>query len=167
MGRKSFTQELKALAKQAGEEMDAGGCWREVIFLHRELGRPENALGRAAWMLRYGQRGEWRGVLRDAAAETLREARRAASVYDDVRLRGAAACYARLADCRYAEAAELMLKPGERAVARPNGDRRERRSEHAAPEVRWTVERPRNGQRRRGDGRTRRRSGRRVEPAAA
>jgi hypothetical protein len=80
MGRMSFTQELKALAQQAGEGMGAGGCWREVIFLHRELGRHENALGRAAWMMRYGQRGEWRGVLRDAAAETLREARRAASV---------------------------------------------------------------------------------------
>ncbi len=59
MGRMSFTQELKALAK-ASEGMDAGGCWREVIFLHRELGRHENALGRAAWMMRYGQRGEWR-----------------------------------------------------------------------------------------------------------
>ena len=45
----SFTQELKALAK-ASEGVDAGGCWREVIFLHRELGRRENALGRAAWM---------------------------------------------------------------------------------------------------------------------
>jgi DEAD/H associated len=95
MGRKSFTQELKGLAQKAGEGMDAGGCWREVIFLHRE--RHENALGRAAWMVRYGQRGKWRGVLRDAAAETLREARRAASVYDDVRLREAAACYVRLA----------------------------------------------------------------------
>jgi hypothetical protein len=30
MGRMSFTQELKALAK-ASEAMDAGGCWREVI----------------------------------------------------------------------------------------------------------------------------------------
>jgi hypothetical protein len=27
MGRMSFTQELKALARQAGEGMDAGGCW--------------------------------------------------------------------------------------------------------------------------------------------
>ncbi len=35
MGRMSFTQELKALAQQASEEMDAGGCWREVIYLHR------------------------------------------------------------------------------------------------------------------------------------
>jgi hypothetical protein len=26
MGRMSFTQELKALAQQAGEGMDAGGC---------------------------------------------------------------------------------------------------------------------------------------------
>jgi len=156
MGRMSFTQELKALAK-ASEGMDAGGCWREVIFLHRELGRHENALGRAAWMMRYGQRGEWRGVLRDAAAETLREARRAASVYDDVRLREAAACYARLAGCRYAQAAELMLKPGERAGSRSDRERRERRLEHVAPEVRWTFERPsRNGQRRRGRRRGRR-----------
>ena len=30
MGRMSFTQELKALA-EASEEMDAGGCWREVF----------------------------------------------------------------------------------------------------------------------------------------
>ncbi len=166
MGRMSFTQELKELAK-ASEGMDAGGCWREVLHLHRELGRNENALGRAAWTMRYGQRGEWRGVLRDAAAETLREARRAASIYDDVRLREAAACYARLAGCRYAEAAELVLKPGERAGSPPNGDRRERRLEHLAPAVRWTVERPRNGQRRRGEGRARRRRGRRLEEAAA
>ena len=53
MGRMSFTQELKELAT-ASEGMDAGGCWREVIFLHRQLGRRENALGRAAWMMRYG-----------------------------------------------------------------------------------------------------------------
>jgi hypothetical protein len=50
--------------------------------------------------MRYGERGGWRIVLRDAGAETLREARRAASVYDDVRLKKAAACYARLAGCR-------------------------------------------------------------------
>jgi hypothetical protein len=156
MGPMSFTQEPKALAK-ASEEMDASGCWREVIFLHQELGWDENALGRAAWMMRYGQRGEWRGVLRDAAAETLRGARRPASVLDDVRLREAAACYARLAGCRHSEAAELMLKPGERAGGRPGGERRERRLEHVAPDVRWTVERPsRNGQRRRGRGRGRR-----------
>ena len=165
MGRMSFTQELKALAK-ASEEMDAGGCWRELIFLHRELGRSENALGRAAWMLRYGQRGEWRGVLRDAAAETLREARRAASVYNEVRLREAAACYARLASCRYGEAADLMLEGGERAGSRP-GDRQERQLEPVAPEVRWTVEGPRNGQRTRGEGRSRRRRGQRLEVAAA
>ena len=118
MGRKSFTQELRALAKLS-EGIDAGGCWREVIFLHRELGRHENALGRAAWMMRYGQRGEWRGVLRDTATETLREARRAGSAYDEVRLREAAACYLR------------------------------------------------NSQRRRGEGRSRRRRGRRLEAAAA
>ena len=167
MGRMSFTQELKAQAQQAREEMDAGGCWREVIFLHRELGRSENALGRAAWTMRYGPRGEWRGVLRDAVAEALREARRAASVYDEVRLREAAAGYARLAGCRYGEAAELMLKPGERARSRSDGERRERRLGHVAPEVRWAVERPKNGQRRRGDRRARRRRGRRLEPAPA
>jgi len=61
MGRTSFTQELKVLGK-ASEEMDVGVCWREMIFLHRELGRHENALGRAAWMMRYGQRGEWRAA---------------------------------------------------------------------------------------------------------
>ena len=166
MGRMSFTQELRALAK-AGEEMDAGGCWREVIFLHRELGRHENALGRAAWMMRHGQRGEWRGVLRDAAAEALREARRAASVYDDIRLREAAACYARLAGCRYGEAAELMLKPGERGGRHAGGERRERKLEHVAAEVRWTAERSRNGQRRRGEGRQRRGRGSRLEVAAS
>ena len=78
MERKSFTQELKALAT-ASEGMDAGECWRKAVLFHGELGRSENALGRAAWTLRYGGRGEWRTVLRDAAAETLREARRAAS----------------------------------------------------------------------------------------
>jgi len=162
MRRTSFTQELKGLAK-ASEGMEAGGCWREVLHLHRELGRTDNALGRAAWTMRYGQRGEWRTVLRDAAAETLREARRAASVYDDVRLREAAGCYARLAGCRYAEAAELMLKAGERAGNRRDAERRERRFEHVAAEVRWTAERPsRNGQRMRGRGR-----GRRQRPLVA
>ena len=126
MGRMSFTQELKALA-QASEGMDAGGCWWEVLHLHRELGRTENALGRAAWMMRHGQRGEWRTVMREAAAETLREARRAASVFDTVRLKEAAGCYSRLAGCGYGEAAELMLKPEERRGARPSRDRRERR----------------------------------------
>jgi hypothetical protein len=157
MGRMSFTQELKRLA-QASEGMDARGCWREVMHLHRELGRSENALGRAAWTMRYGQRGEWRGLLRDAAAETLREARRAASVYDTVRLKEAAACYVRLAASRYAEAAGLMLEPGERGGANRSGDRRRHRVEHAAPEVRWIDERPgRNCRRRRGEGRSLRR----------
>jgi hypothetical protein len=51
-----------------------------------------------------------RTVLRDAAAETLRERRRAASVYDDVRLREAAACYARLAGCvELAEMAQVIV----------------------------------------------------------
>jgi hypothetical protein len=155
MGRMSFTQELKALAT-ASEGMDAGDCWRKAVVVHRELGRPENALGRAAWTMRYGQRGEWRTILRDTAAETLREARRAASSYDQVRLKDAAACYLRLAGCRYADAAALMLKAGERGGANPGDERRERRFEHVAPEIRWTVERPnRNGQRRRGEGRSR------------
>jgi len=81
MGRMSFTQELKALAK-ASEGMDTGGCWGEVLHLHRELGRTENALGRAAWTMRYGQPGEWRMVLREAAAETLHEGRRASERSD-------------------------------------------------------------------------------------
>jgi len=40
MGRMSFTQELKALAK-ASEGMDAGGCWREmpVYLLGTQRGR--------------------------------------------------------------------------------------------------------------------------------
>jgi hypothetical protein len=142
MGRMSVTQELKALAR-ASEGTDAGGCWRKVVFLHRELGRTENALARAAWTMRYGQRGEWRVVLRDAAAQTLREARRAALVYDDSRLRQAAACYARLARCRCADAAALTLKPGERGGRAGSCDPRQHRFEHAAAEVRWTVERPR------------------------
>jgi hypothetical protein len=37
MGRMSFTQELNGLAT-ASEAIDAGGCWREVLHLHRELG---------------------------------------------------------------------------------------------------------------------------------
>jgi hypothetical protein len=155
MGRMSFTQELKELAK-ASEGMDAGLCWREVVFLAGELGRDENALGRAAWTMRYGQRGEWRTVLREAAAETLREARRAASVYDTVRLKEATGCYSRLAGCGYRDLAELMLKPEERRGARPSRDR-ERRFEHVAPEVRWVGEVPaRNARRRRGRGRGRR-----------
>ena len=65
-------------------------------------------------MMRYGQRGERRGVLRDAAAETVREARRAASVYGHSPAQGAAGRYVHLAGCRYADGAALMLKPGER-----------------------------------------------------
>ena len=165
MGRMSFTQELKRLAK-ASEGMDAGGCWRELIHLHRELGRHENALGRAAWTMRHGQRGEWRTVLREAAAETLREARRAASVYDTIRLKEAAGCYSRLAGCGYAEVAEQMLKPEERRGNRPSRDRRERRFEHVAPEVRWIGESPvGNGRRRRGRG-SRRSRGRTLATAA-
>ena len=166
MGRKSFMQELKALAT-ASEGMDAGGCWREVVHLHRELGRNENALGRAAWTMRHGQRGEWRTVMREAAAETLREARRAASVFDSVRLKEAAGCYARLAGGGYGEVAELMLKPEERRGARSGGDRRERRFEHVAPEVRWIGELPAgNGRRKRGEGRSRRGRGRQLQSAA-
>jgi hypothetical protein len=106
-------------------------------------------------------------VLRDAAAETLREARRAASTYDQVRLKDAAACYLRLAGCRYADTAALMLKAGERAGASRTRDRRAERLEHVAAEVRWTVERPSgNGRRRRGEGRSRRGRGRDLQPTA-
>jgi hypothetical protein len=73
--------------------MDAGGCWRAVLHVHRELGRNEKALSRAGWTMRYGERGDWRVVLRAAVADTLREAQRAASVYDIVRLKEAAGCY--------------------------------------------------------------------------
>jgi hypothetical protein len=136
--------------------MDAGDCWRKAVMFHRELGRAENALGRGAWTLRYGGRGEWRQVLRDAAAETLREARRAASTYDQVRLKDAAACYLRLAGCRYADGAALMLKPGERGGASRTGQPRGERFDYVAAEVRWTVERPdRNCRRSRGRGRRR------------
>jgi hypothetical protein len=92
--------------------MDAEACWREALCLQRELGRTENALGRAAFTMRYGQRGEWRAVLRDAAAVTLRETRRAASGYNRERLRRAVGCYLRLAECEYREVAELMLRAG-------------------------------------------------------
>jgi hypothetical protein len=111
MGRMSFSQELRSLS-EGSWEVDAGECFAEVVRLHRELGRVENALGWAGWTLRYGQRGEWRGVLCDAAAETLREARRAASSYDAYRLRAAARLYARVAGCRFGDAARAMLKPG-------------------------------------------------------
>jgi hypothetical protein len=68
----SFTQELKALARRASEGMDAGGCWREVVFLHRELAEGKTRLGRAAWMMRHGQRGELRSVVRDASGLAIR-----------------------------------------------------------------------------------------------
>lgn len=165
MGPMPFTQELKELP-ETSDGMEAGGCWREVVHLQRELGRTENALGRAARTMRYGQRRAWRTVLREAAAETLREARRAASVYDTVRLKEAPGCYSRLAGCEYAEVVGLMLEPGERRQARPRGDRRDRRSEHVAPEVPWLGELPaENGRRRRGRGR--RGDQRRKAPAAA
>jgi len=153
VGREWFTQELKELAK-ASEGMDIGGCWREVHHLHREPGGDENALGRAAWTMRYGQRGEWRTVLRDAPAQTLREARWAASFYDTVRLKEAAGCYSRLAGCGYGEVAELMLKPEERRGGRSRRDGSHRRLEHVASEVRWIGE-PLAGNcwRRRGRGR--------------
>ncbi len=38
MGRMSFTQEMKVLAK-ATEGMDAGRLLAGVLYLHRELGR--------------------------------------------------------------------------------------------------------------------------------
>jgi hypothetical protein len=163
MGRMSFSQELRSLS-EGSQEVDAGECFAEVVRLHRELGRKEIALGRAGWTLRYGQRGEWRGVLRDAAAETLREARRAASSYDAKRLRAAARLYAQFAGCRFAEAAGVMLKPGERAMASgPERDRRGRR-DHLTTEVRWS-EMPVGHDRRQGrSGRGRR--GRRVAAAA-
>lgn len=119
-------------------------CWREVIRLHRELGLAERTLGRAAWTLRHGERGEWRGTLRDAAAETLREARRAASRYDADRLREVAGYYTRLARCPFAEAASLMLKPGERAAANGRGPGRPeqvaRAAEHRVLRHLWVID---------------------------
>jgi hypothetical protein len=152
MRRTSFTQEMKRLGK-AGEGVDARACREAVLFLHGELGRVENALGRAAWTMRYGQRGEWRVVLRDAAAETLREAHRAASDYNRERLRRAVTCYLRLAGSPYGEVAALMLRSGERSPRAEKCRPTPRRIEHVAAEVRWTDERPaRNGRRRRGRG---------------
>lgn len=154
MRRMSFTQEMKVLAK-AGEGVDARCCREAVLFLHDELGRAENALGRAAWTMRYGERGEWRTVLREAAAETLREAHRAASDYNRDRLRRAVTCYARLASSPYSEVAELMLRPDERS--RSQQHRRPTDREHVGAELRFTGHVPAgNGQRRRGTGRGRR-----------
>lgn len=153
MRRMSFTQEMKVLAK-AGEGTDAGCCREAVLFLHQELGRAENALSRAAWTMRYGERGEWRAVLREAAAETLREAHRAASAYNRDRLRRAVAGYARLAASPYPEVAELMLRPNER---RSTQRRRPNHHEHVGAQPRFTGRAPAgNGQRRRGRGRGRR-----------
>jgi hypothetical protein len=76
--------------------------------------------------MRYGARGDWRVVFRAAAAETLREARRAALVYDIVRLKEGAGCYMQLAGCWCAEVAALMLKPGERRGANRVPQRRQR-----------------------------------------
>lgn len=166
MGRMSFTQEMKRLGK-AGEGVDARSCREAVLFLHQELGRAENALGCAAWTMRYGARGEWRVVLRDGAAETLREAHRAASDYNRERLRRAVTCYLRLAGFPYGEVAQLMLRPGERSTGPAAAKRRPERVEHVAAQVRWTDERPaRNGRRRRGEGRSRRGRGRQLQPTA-
>jgi hypothetical protein len=150
----SFTKEMKVLGK-AGEGVDARCCREAVLLLHQDPGRAENALGRAGWTMRYGQRGEWRVELREAAAETLREAHRAASDYNRERLRRAVTCYLRLAGFPYGEVAELMLRPGERS---PRSERPTPRMEHVTADVRWIDERPaRNGRRRRGEGRSRRR----------
>lgn len=150
----SFTQEMKGLAT-AGDGADARSCREAVLFLHHDLGRAENALGRAAFTMRYGGRGEWRTVLREAAAETLREARRAASDYNRERLRRAVSCYQRLAACSYQEVAELMLRSGERAGA-PRRQSRQR-TERVSAQVRFVGQRPAgNGRRRRGRGRDRR-----------
>jgi hypothetical protein len=152
----SFTQEMKRLGK-AGEGVDARSCREAVLFLHQELGRPENALGRGAWTMRYGQRGEWRTVLRDAAAETLREAHRAASDYNRERLRRAVTCYLRLAGFPYREVAELMLRPGERSARTEHRRPAPRQREQVTADVRWIDERPAtNGRRRRGRGRRQR-----------
>lgn len=168
MRRMSFSEELRSLS-ELGDAVNAGECWGEVVRIHRELGRFEYALGRAAWMLRYGERGEWRGMLRDAAAETLGEARRATSRYDADRLREGAGWYARLARIPSAETAAVMLKPGERAAANGRGRSRPEQIGHAAPEIRWMTERPdgesrRKGRRRGGRGRNRR--GTEIEAAA-
>jgi hypothetical protein len=166
MGRMSFSQELRSLG-EGSQEVDAGEGWRTVVRCHLELGRPENALGVAAFTLRYGERGEWRVVLREAAAQTLREARRAASRYDADRLKEAAGCYARLAGRGFGEAAALMLAPGERAAA-SNGSRgRPERFGHIAPEVRWTDGRDETNGRRRGRGRRGRGRNRRGAGVAA
>jgi hypothetical protein len=168
MGRMSFSQELRSLS-ESSQEVNSGERFAEVVRLHRELGRNEYALGRAGWTLRYGARGEWRGVLREAAADTLREARRAASRYDEGRLRKAARDYATLAGCGFADAAAVMLRPGERAAASNHSHRQQRREfGRVAAEVRWTTE-PHGGEdRRRGRGHgARRRKNRRGRAAVA
>ena len=168
MGRMSFSQELRSLS-EGSQEVNAGECFAEVVRLHRELGRPEVSLGRAAWTLRYGARGEWRGVLREAAAETLREARRAASRYDEDRLKKAAGRYATLAGCAFGDVAAVILKPGERAAASNDRRQRSERFVRVAAEVRWTSEPHGREDRRRGRGQgaRRRKNGRgRVAIAA-
>jgi hypothetical protein len=108
-------------------------------------------------------------VLREAAAETLREARRAASCYDEDRLRQAAGRYAILAGAAFVDAAAVMLKPGERAAASSNRDRQERREfGRVAAEVRWTSEPHGREDRRRERGHgPRRRKNRRSRVASA
>ena len=139
MGRMSFSQELRSLS-DSSQEVNAGECFDEVARLHRELGRVENALGRAGWTLRYGERGEWRAVLRDAAAETLREARRAASRYDADRLRAAARSCIQLAGARFGDVAGVMLKPGERAESSGRPRRSMERFERVGSDVRFVAE---------------------------
>jgi hypothetical protein len=169
MGRMSFSQELRSLS-EGSQEVNAGECFGEVVRLHRQLGRPEVSLGRAAWTLRYGTRGEWRGVLREAAADTLREARRAASRYDEDRLKKTAGGYAALAGCSFSQAGAVMLKPGERAAASNHSHRQQRREfERVAAEVRWTSEPQDREDRRRGKGhgaRQRKDRRSRIAPAA-
>jgi hypothetical protein len=108
-------------------------------------------------------------VLREAAAETLREARRAASRYDEDRLKKAAGRYAALAGCGFAAAAAVMLRPGERAAASNHSDWQQRPAlERVAAEVRWTSEPQGTEDWRRGRGRgARRRKNRRSRVAVA
>ena len=126
----------------------AGGRW--FISTGSSAG-PRTRSGAPPGRCAHGQRGEWRVVLREAAAETLREARRAASVYDTVRLKEAAGCYSRLAGCGYGEVAELMLEPEERRGAQSSRDRSHRRLEQSHRRCAGSDELPvENGRRRRG-----------------
>ena len=131
----------------------------EVLHLHRELGQERERARARGLDMRYGERGggeSCSGTPRRRRCGRPGGPRRSTTAFDSG---GAAGCYMRLADCRYAEVAELMLKPEERGGAKPSSGRRGHRAEHVAAEVRWIGEPPAEQERpaKEGEGRSRRR----------